>query len=93
MRNLIAVLFGLIVLCSPARANCTCACINGKVEPLCTSTLEVKPYCAPTICPAPPAANPPASLATIPPPGTSSCKLDQYWNAITNHYEWRRVCR
>jgi len=76
-----------------ASGGCECACVNGRVQPICSSTIEVKPYCAPTICPAPPPASTPATLPTIPPPGTSSCKLDQYWNPITNHSEWRQVCR
>jgi hypothetical protein len=86
-------LVGLVSLSGSAFASCECACVNGKVEPICTSSIEVKPYCAPTICPAPPPAQAPATLPAIPPPGTSSCKLDQYWNPVSNQYEWRRVCR
>ena len=42
-----------------ARADCTCECVNGHMQPLCDSSIDLPPICPPTICPiAPPSITP-----------------------------------
>jgi hypothetical protein len=38
-------------LTSQARAECTCQCVNGRMQPLCSSSLDLPPICPPAICP------------------------------------------
>jgi hypothetical protein len=79
-------------LTSQARAECTCQCVNGRMQPLCSSSLDLPSICPPAICPimSPSIAsiNPP----TIPPLGTTSCRqarvCDQFGNC-----RWQQVCR
>lgn len=36
---------------SPANAACQCACVNGQVQPVCTSSIDIRPICTPRVCP------------------------------------------
>lgn len=90
MRTLCAL---LLVILIPARAHaaCTCSCVGGQMQAICTSTLDIRPPCL-GICPiAPPAVRPIAPLG-IPPIGTSSCGPEQVLNPYTHRYEWRQIC-
>ena len=35
---------------SLANAECVCSCVNGQVTPICTSSIDVRPICAPRVC-------------------------------------------
>jgi hypothetical protein len=86
--------FVVLLLASfEAEARCVCRCVNGEVRPLCESTLDIPPICAPTICPIVPPSIPPIQAPVIPPIGTEECDMVQVFNPRTNRYEWRRVCR
>jgi len=78
---------------SQANANCVCRCTNGQNVPLCSSTLDIPPICAPTICPIPPPAIEPIQPPQLPPLGTQTCWQQQVLNPYTHQYEWQRVCR
>jgi hypothetical protein len=79
-------------LAGQANANCVCRCVNGSVEPICSSSIDLPPICAPTICPIVPPSIAPIQPPTVPPIGTSYCSQQQVLNPYTNQYEWRRVC-
>jgi hypothetical protein len=82
----------LIMDTGVAAANCSCECVNGHTEALCTSTIDLKPLCSTNLCPlAPPSVKPLDSVA-LPPLGTSSCSQEQVLNPQTHLYEWQRVC-
>ncbi len=87
-------LFSLILL-APAgvSAGCVCRCVNGEVQAMCSSTLDIEPICAPAICPIVPPAIRPIDPPTLPPIGTSSCRSEQVLNPYTRQYEWRQICR
>lgn len=87
------VLFGLFLLGShEASAACRCACVNGEVVPLCSSSLDIPPICPPRICPIVPPAIEPIQPPRIPPLGTDQCRMAQVLNPRTGRYEWREVC-
>lgn len=48
-----AALFALTILLFGGAANaaCTCQCVNGQMQPLCQSSIDLPPICPPTICP------------------------------------------
>lgn len=92
MKTLLLLMLTLFVttLIGPAFAACQCVCVNGQMQPLCSSSLDIAMPCI-GICPiAPPAIAPLPSLA-LPPLGTSYCQNEQVWNGV--RYEWQRVCR
>lgn len=83
-----------IVINAPAQQtdDCRCACVNGKVEAICISTLAIKPICAPRTCEIVPPSIKPIDTPTIPPIGTNKCDLKQVLNEQTHEYEWKRLC-
>lgn len=78
---------------SPAQASCQCSCVNGQVQPVCTSSIDVRPVCSPRICPIVPPAVRPIATPVVPPVGTRSCRMEQVLNPNTGQYEWRSICR
>lgn len=92
MRVLSVGFITLIILTAQANASCECLCINGKVEAVCTSSSELKPYCAPRLCPYAPPNLAPAMQNTLPPAGTTSCEMKQVYNEQIKKYEWKRIC-
>jgi hypothetical protein len=76
-----------------ARAACTCTCINGSPEAVCSSAIDLRPICPPTICPIVPPSVRPIDTPRVPPIGTSYCTNQQVMNPYTHQYEWRQICR
>ena len=86
-----ALLFGGVF--STAEAACTCQCVDGQMQPLCSSVMDLPPICPPTICsplPAPTIA--PLMPPTLPPLGTSSCRQAQICDNYGN-CRWQQVCQ
>lgn len=75
-----------------AWATCRCVCINGEVDAVCSSALDIKPICTLRICPLTPLSITPIQMPRIPPIGTSQCKQKQVYNEFTRKYEWREIC-
>lgn len=76
-----------------AFAGCSCRCVNGTVQALCSSTLDIPPICAPRICPSTTPSIKPLPSLKLNPLGTSSCRQKQVLNPYTGMYQWKRVCR
>lgn len=88
--------FGLTVLAfstTPSEARCTCQCVNGQMQPLCESSIDLPPICPPTICPIQTPSIAPLPSLGIPPLGTTRCRQVQVFNQYSMRYEWREVCR
>jgi hypothetical protein len=88
-------LFVLFVgaISSDVSAACVCRCVNGAMQPLCSSAMDIPPNCPPTICQIVPPSMQPIPTPTIPPIGTTHCSPQQVLNPYTRQYEWRTVCR
>ncbi len=86
-------LSALAGMASRADARCVCRCVNGAVEPICESPLDLPPICSLQICPLVPPAVTPIAPLTIPPVGTTSCQMQQVLNPATGQYEWRQLCQ
>jgi hypothetical protein len=80
-----------LLLSAPAEASCTCQCVDGEMQPLCSSSIDIPPICPPRICPIAGPSIAPINPPTIPPLGTSSCRqariCDPYGNC-----RWQQVC-
>ena len=75
-----------------AEASCTCQCVNGQMQPLCSNAIEISPICPPRICPIAGRSIAPINPPTIPPIGTSSCRQARVCDPFGN-CRWQQVCR
>jgi hypothetical protein len=92
MRLLLAAIF-VLSLTAGVRAECVCRCVDGRMQPLCESSIDVPPICPATIC-APTLPLPkPVQAPPIPPVGTTKCSPRQVLDPNTGQYEWQNVCR
>jgi hypothetical protein len=93
MRILIVAIFAFLMAQSDSFATCQCHCVNGEVEAICTSSIDIKPICASKICPFAPPNIKPIEPLTLPPPGMTSCEMKQVLDTNSNKYQWKRVCK
>jgi hypothetical protein len=91
-RLILAVVFS-IVLAVGAEGSCACQCVDGEMQPLCTSSIDVPPICAMTVCSLAPPSVAPIQPMPLPPLGTSECAQHQVFNPAIRRYEWRTVCQ
>jgi hypothetical protein len=71
MRVLVIVALALCAFSSQVQAGCTCQCVNGQMQPLCSSALDIAPPCMGPVAPSIAPINPP----TIPPLGTTCPRM------------------
>jgi hypothetical protein len=90
---LLLVFFTTVLAGAQTTSSCRCACVNGEVKALCSSSIEVPPICAPRVCPIVTPSIKPIAPPRVPPVGTSKCALKQVYNERTQKYEWRSVCQ
>ncbi|CAE6946175.1 hypothetical protein R69608_05533 [Paraburkholderia nemoris] len=76
-----------------AHAECECRCMGGQNRPICSSTMELPPLCAPTVCPLEPPSIQPLMAPQLPPLGTTNCQPRQVWNQYAQQYQWQRICQ
>lgn len=82
----------LLLLVTHASAACVCRCVDGEMQPLCSSSIDLPPICPLTICGIVPPSIAPIAPPALPPLGTSECHQRQVMNPDTRRYEWQRVC-
>jgi len=73
-------------------AGCRCVCMDGQVQAVCSSTLDIEPICAPRICPIETPSIAPIQTPRVSPIGTSRCVQKNVYNDNTGRYEWKEVC-
>ncbi len=87
-----------IVICAAllwsarAEASCTCQCVDGEMQPLCSGAIDLPPICPPTICPLAPSSIAPINPPVLPPLGTSACRQARVCDQSGN-CRWQQVCR
>jgi hypothetical protein len=91
MRILLIVTFALL-LTAESQAACVCRCVDGAMQPLCDSSIDLPPVCPAAVCAIPPPAIKPIQPLAIPPLGTSQCSPRQVVNPNTRRYEWISIC-
>jgi len=90
--KLITFLF-IALMATSAYSNCICRCVNGSMQPICSSSIDIPPICPPTVCQIAPPSVQPITPPTIPPIGTSNCQNQQVLNPYTGKYEWKLICQ
>jgi hypothetical protein len=93
MMRAVTSILAALVLPVEAYAACSCECVNGRLEALCASSIDVPPVCAPRVCPVVTPSVRPVVPPAVPPVGTTKCEMRQVLNPYTHLYEWRRVCQ
>src|SRR4051794_14630090 len=63
-----------LLVSARAEASCRCQGVDGEMQPLCSSPIDIPPICPPRICPIAGPSIAPINPPTIPPIGTSSCR-------------------
>ena len=91
MRVILAAMLGL-ALTAQAQASCECRCVDGQMQALCSSSIDIAPICPAAVCAIPPPAIAPIQAPRTPPLGTSECAPRQVFNPGTHQYEWRMLC-
>ena len=91
MRFVLAILFA-VLLTVTSDAACVCRCVDGEMQPLCSSSIDLPPICPPAVCSIAPPSIAPIQPLGIPPLGTSGCTQRQVLDPNTHRYEWRSVC-
>jgi hypothetical protein len=74
----------LIALVGSAEATCVCRCVDGEMQPLCSSAIDLPPICPLTICPLTAPSIVPFAPLTLPPLGTTDCRRAQVCNGFGN---------
>ena len=93
MRSILLAVALLFLAAATARAACECQCVNGRMQPLCESSIDIRPLCGSTICPIDVApAMAPLNPPTPPPLGTAQCRQARVCDTL-GRCEWRQVCR
>ena len=75
-----------------ADAGGLCQCVDGQMQPLCQSSIDVRPVCPAAVCPIAVPSIAPVKPATIPPIGTSQCRQARVCDTFGN-CQWQEVCR
>lgn len=83
----------LMMISTASFADCYCACVDGDVQALCSSSLDIEPICPPRICPIDTPSIKPIRPQQIPPIGTSDCDEQRVLNPLTGRYDWETVCQ
>jgi hypothetical protein len=90
MRILVIVALALCAFSSRVHAGCTCQCVNGQMQPLCSSTFDIAPPCMGICGPAAPSITP-FNPPRFRPMGTTSCRQAQICDQFGN-CRWQEVC-
>ena len=91
---MIRIIIALALLASTsAYAQCVCRCVNGSLQNLCRSPLDIPAICAPQICPIVPPSIQPIQPITIPRIGTTACRKVPVFMPHLGRHEWVTVCR
>lgn len=91
MRLLIAIAL-LLASSIAARAACECQCVDGRMQPLCDSAIDMRPMCPAMLCPMAPPSLAPIAPQTLPPLGTTQCRQARVCD-VMGHCGWQEVCR
>jgi hypothetical protein len=75
-----------------SHAECLCQCVNGEMQPLCQSTMDLPPLCPPRLCPLDGPALAPHQRPTLPPIGTTDCGQARVCDTYGN-CSWQTVCQ
>jgi hypothetical protein len=81
-----------LALVAQASAACVCQCVDGRMQPICQSSIDLRPICPATICPIMSPSIAPLNPPTLPPLGATSCRQARVCDAFGN-CQWQQVCQ
>lgn len=83
----------LLYLTATSHAECVCRCVDGQMQPICESTIDLRPLCPVMVCALPLPQSKPIQPPVLPPLGTTKCTPRQVLDPDAGQYEWQSVCR
>ena len=89
---MLSALLFLAINTERADAGCVCQCVDGQMQPLCQSSIDVPPVCPAAVCPIAVPSIAPIKPAIIPPIGTTQCRQARVCDTFGN-CQWQQVCR
>ena len=92
MRSVLFALALLLIGGNAAKADCTCRCVDGQMQPVCDSGINPPKVCPPTVCRPPKPSVAPVIPSNVLPLGGSECKQAQVCDA-SGECTWEQVCR
>jgi hypothetical protein len=81
-----------LLISTQAGAACTCACVNGEMQPICQSSMDLPPICPTQLCPLVPPKIEPITPPRLPPLGTDHCSPHQVYDPESGQYVWKELC-
>ena len=87
-----ATLVALPSLSGAAGASCVCRCLNGKAQPVCSSSTDIPPLCSATTCPMSTPRVSPQDAQQPKPAVKPGCTIRQVYNPQTGRHEWGQIC-
>lgn len=88
-----ALTLALMVPSGSAEAACSCRCIDGKAQPVCSSSTDIRPFCQPASCPIAPPVKPPLDTRNPAPAVKPGCETKQVYDPETRAYTWEQICK
>ena len=76
-----------------AEAACTCRCVDGKAQAVCSSSTDIRPICQSAACPIAPPAKSPLDARQEAPVVKPGCETKQVYDPETRAYSWDQVCK
>lgn len=76
-----------------AEAACNCRCVDGKAQPVCSSSTDIPPFCPPASCPIAPPAKSPLDARDPAPAVKPGCETKQVYDPETRAYAWEQICK
>ena len=90
---ILVTVLSFVFLINSAWSYCTCVCINGENQAVCSnSTFDIPPICPPKLCSIAPSEVQPLQPDTIDPSGEQDCRIEEVYDLYTERYVWQEVC-
>jgi len=83
----------LLMMMAKTQAECVCRCVEGEMQPICESAIDLRPLCPVTVCALPLPLARPIQPPVLPPLGTTKCTQRQVLDPDIGQYEWQSICR
>jgi hypothetical protein len=76
-----------------AEAACICLCVDGKAQPVCSSSTDIRPICQSSACPIAPPVKSPLDARQPAPEVKPGCETKQVYDPETRAYTWDQICK
>ena len=90
--GLAALAFILLAPLGDVSAACSCRCVDGKAQAVCSSSTDIPPLCQSTDCGIAPPPKTPYDVREPAPIVKPGCETKQVYDPQTRTYAWEQIC-